>query len=148
MIKIIDGNLFDTKADVIAHQVNLQKRMGSGVAKQVREKFPDVYEHYKNHDGFLGEVTLAIPGDDDDDPIIANLYAQDKYGYDGKQYTNMEALRHCFIQLNDYAKENNYTVAMPHKIGSVRGGAKWSEVKKMIEEIFVDVDVELWRASK
>ena len=147
MIKVINGDLFDTKADVIAHQVNCQKRMGSGVAKQVRQKFPDVYEYFKEYDGFLGEVTLVMP-DDEKTPIIANLYAQDKYGYNGKQYTDMDALRHCFIQLNKWAAEENYTIAMPYKIGCGRGGAKWTEVKKLMEEIFVDADVELWKPEK
>ena len=44
MIKIIDGDLFDTDAKFICHQVNCMGKMGSGVALQVRKKFPHVYE--------------------------------------------------------------------------------------------------------
>ncbi len=46
MIKIIDGNLFDTKAKIIAHQVNCRGVMGSGVALQIKERYPYVYEMY------------------------------------------------------------------------------------------------------
>lgn len=48
-IKIIDGDLFTTNAQIICHQVNCQGKMGSGVAKQVREKYPHVYEEYKGY---------------------------------------------------------------------------------------------------
>lgn len=40
MIKHIKGDIFQSGADVILHQVNCQGVMGSGVAKQVREKYP------------------------------------------------------------------------------------------------------------
>mgnify|MGYP002570523564 FL=1 len=43
MIKIIDGDLFRSNARIIVHQVNCQKRMGSGVALQVKKKYPNVY---------------------------------------------------------------------------------------------------------
>ena len=46
-IKVIDGDLFSTKARYICHQVNCQGRMGSGVAKTVRSKFPEAFEQYK-----------------------------------------------------------------------------------------------------
>ena len=45
-IKIIDGDLFTTNAKIICHQVNCQGEMNTGVAQQVREKFPHVYEEY------------------------------------------------------------------------------------------------------
>lgn len=47
MIEIIEGNLFDTDAKFICHQVNCMGKMGSGVALQVRQRFPHVYEEYK-----------------------------------------------------------------------------------------------------
>lgn len=43
---ILNGDLFKTPFEIIAHQVNCQGVMGSGVAKQVKEKFPYVYSTY------------------------------------------------------------------------------------------------------
>ena len=37
MIKIINGDLFDTDANIICHQVNCKGKMGSGVALQVKK---------------------------------------------------------------------------------------------------------------
>lgn len=148
MVRVIEGNLFDTTAELIAHQVNCQKTMGSGVARQVRDRYPDVYKEYLEHDGYLGDVQIYKPKGVNT-PFIVNLYAQDKYGYDGKQYTDLSALKKCFYKLNEAVPRGGiYTIAMPYKIGCGRGGADWNEVYKIIEEIFTNVDVELWRLEE
>ena len=41
-----NGDMFSSAADVLCHQVNCMGRMGSGIAKTVREKFPNVYEAF------------------------------------------------------------------------------------------------------
>ena len=56
-VQIIDGDLFQTHAKYICHQVNCQARMGSGVAKQVRAKYPEVYNAYV---GFCNEERNAF----------------------------------------------------------------------------------------
>lgn len=43
MLKHIKGDIFKSNADAILHQVNCQGVMNSGVAKQVREKYPIVF---------------------------------------------------------------------------------------------------------
>ena len=162
MIKIIDGDLFDTDAKFICHQVNCMGKMGSGVALQVREKFPHVYEEYKKvaSPKMIGKVQVvpvdpslvgypfrAIPREKQ---LICNLFAQNKYGYDGKQYTDINALFECFgvvawIAQNSFAKGK---IAMPYKIGCARGGADWDEVYKIIVHVFSNCEVELWRCDK
>ena len=47
MIEIYDCSVFDVFSNVIAHQVNCQGVMGSGVAKQIRDRYPEVYTQYK-----------------------------------------------------------------------------------------------------
>lgn len=147
MIKIIDGDLLDSKTDVIAHQVNCQGVFNSGVAKAIRTKYPAVYYAYriacKENTRLLGCVQPVLI---DEDRICVNLFAQDHYGYDGKKYTDINALRKCFVALKDLCKLDDYSIAMPYKLGCVRGGADWdNEVLPMIEEVFADYDVELWR---
>lgn len=169
-IKIIDGNLFDSKARIIAHQVNCQGKMNSGVAKEVRQRYPHVYDEYarkvkecrKINKEMLG-ITQFVPTDANfigiepgvigyNGQYIANLFAQKSYGYDGKCYTDILALQNCFtILANAPFCKNNFcgcTIAMPYKIGCVRGGANWDEVYSMIEKTFKNVAVELWRLDK
>lgn len=163
-IKIIDGNLFDSKAKIIAHQVNCQGKMNSGVAKEVRQRYPHVYRDYallceylSDHPEKLLGLTQLIHMDENETHskylpykgrYIANLYAQNRYGYDGAQYTNIKALATCFERLAQVACDLNCSVAMPYKIGCVRGGANWDEVYSMIEKAFKNMDVELWRLDK
>ena len=42
----IIGNLLDTNCQYICHQVNCQGKMNSGVAKIIRDKWPEVYTQY------------------------------------------------------------------------------------------------------
>ena len=47
MPNIIYDDITKSNADYICHQVNCQGVMGSGVAKAIRDKWPQVYEEYK-----------------------------------------------------------------------------------------------------
>lgn len=151
-VVIKEGNVFDSDAKIICHQVNCQGVMGSGVAKEVRERYPKVYEEYhiyceSNKDcpeRMLG-VAQMVPVDDKGSRWIVNCFGQNGYGYDGKQYTSVGALFEAFKEVAKIAKASGVKVAMPYGIGCVRGGAKWLLVKEIIDFTFKDVDVELWR---
>lgn len=129
MIKIIEGDLFDTNAKFICHQVNCAGKMGSGVALQIRQKYPHVYKEYEKvaSEDMLGEVQIIPvnskfighePGDIwcgmkvkgfRETQWICNLFAQKSYGYDGKQYTSNEALRQCFKNLQEWCMRKTIT---------------------------------------
>lgn len=150
MIRVVKGNLLDAKETIIAHQVNCQKKMNSGVAKAIREKYPDVYEEYLNTKPQLGQSTFICVYDNGE-KIIANMYSQDMYGYDGKQYTDYDAFRKCckhIVEECKFEKEycnNIYDVAMPYKIASDRGGADWDKIMDILLEEFTDVDLTLYK---
>ena len=50
-IKFIDGNIFSrlsaSKPTYICQQVNCRGVMGAGLAKQIRDKWPVVFDEYK-----------------------------------------------------------------------------------------------------
>ena len=46
-MKIISKDILTVESGVICQQVNCQGVMGSGLAKQIRDKWPIVYEKYK-----------------------------------------------------------------------------------------------------
>lgn len=151
MIKIIDGNLFDSKAQIICHQCNCQGVMGSGVAAEVKKRYPHVYESYRRdyEKGLLklGYVNFANATTNQ---TIANMCGQEKYGYDGKQYTHYEELQQCLNRVEEYAFYEYVvrpTIAFPYLMSCHRGGGDWNIVYKMIEETFKDYDVEIWRLN-
>lgn len=152
-MKIIycNGNLLDAQTDVIAHQVNCQGVMGSGVAKQIREKWPIVFKSYKeffknveDSQVLLGEAQLV----ELDEKYIVNLFAQFNYGTFPMKYTDYEALYNSLINLRVLMQCHNCkSVAFPYKMSSDRGGADWNVVLAMIESVFKDTDVtvEIWK---
>lgn len=166
MIKYVNGDLFASDADVICHQVNCQGVMGSGVAKQVREKYPTVYQYYKalcDNDKkvmaarglakttLLGKAQIVpkkdyFVGERQDKQKIANLFAQEFYGYDGSCYTDYDALKRALTYVNESFRGK--TVAMPYLMGCHRGGGDWSVVIKIIEDTLTDCEVVLYKYTE
>ena len=95
MIKHIKCDIFESGADVICHQVNCQGVMGSGIAKQVREKYPWVYKEYKKFCDTARKEGRSPLGCwqaiqiDEDNPrkYIINIFAQENFGYDAPDGT-------------------------------------------------------------
>lgn len=42
------GDMFQTEQPAVIHGVNIAGIMGSGIAKTVRQLYPDVYEGYRS----------------------------------------------------------------------------------------------------
>ena len=150
MIKIIDGNLFDSKANIICHQCNCQGVMGSGVAAEVKRRYPEVYTTYRHvYETFGLNLGEALIVETTNGEYIGNLLGQEKYGYDGKQYTHYDKLQDCFNNVKNFMQEYEFkTVAFPWLMSCHRGGGDWNIVYKMIEDTFKDFDVEIWRLDK
>lgn len=150
MISVVKGNLLNASEDIIAHQVNCQKKMNSGVAKAIREEWSIVFDRYCQTNPRLGLVDFIHTDENKGGYYIANMYSQDMYGYDGKQYTDYDAFRTCCKSI---VKECRLTkcmgqklsVAMPYKIASDRGGADWDKIMDILLEEFTDVDLTLYK---
>lgn len=148
-VNIVDSDLTLAPEEILGHQVNCKGKMNSGVAKQIRRKFPRAFTEYEafveraplEGKKLLGSCQVVNVGE----KWIANLFGQDAWGYDGKQYTDYKALRESLQSLRKFSQDMKMSVALPYKIGSDRGGADWSEVLKIIEEEFEGYEVTLYR---
>ena len=47
MVEICNGDVLDSGADVICHQVNCRGVMGAGIARQIKKRYYWAYEQYK-----------------------------------------------------------------------------------------------------
>ena len=149
------GDIFDSKVNIICHQVNAQGVMGSGVAKQVKDKYPRVFDKYKeacDKDLFKLGSCQVVAVDDTKTKFIANLCGQWNFGSDGKRYTSYDAIYSALEKLADYCKKKNIeSVVFPYKMSCDRGGASWHIIYAMIEDVFEDnenITIEIWKYNE
>ena len=150
-IKYFDGDVLTSTAPIIMHQVNCKGVMNSGIAKAIKEKWPVVFDEYLrfyNHlttDVLLGTTQFVKIGSD---RYVANLFAQEKYGYNGIRYTSYDAIDKCLRSVARNAENGEIDrVAMPYKMSSDRGGADWDVILALVNSAFKDTDitVEIWK---
>lgn len=145
--KVIDGDLLNTQAKYICHQVNCKGRMGSGVAKQIRDKYPEVYAAYSKE---ANADMLGVPQFVQcyDGKVVINMFAQQNYGYDGRQYTSYEAFGKC-LDLMSHIIPDGETIAMPFMIGCGLGSGNWEIIADLIiRKLCKKYTVEFWRLPK
>jgi O-acetyl-ADP-ribose deacetylase (regulator of RNase III) len=142
MLIHVMNDIFDGQPNkcIMVQQVNTQGVMGSGLAKAIRNKYPQVFEHYRG-EYELGLLELGYTSyiEVEPDKFVANICGQEFYGRDGKQYTSYNALRTGLEDVKMMAEVLNVDVVIPFRIGCGLGGGDWNGVVlPMVEEIFKD----------
>lgn len=135
------GNMFFGPQTWLLHQANARGVMGSGVAKELKERYPENYDFYKaQYDEYIRKgyshipLGTVIPFRTPDDKVILNLIGQENYGRDGKRYTSYDAIASGMELVSEMAAiEGVEEIAMP-LIGSQLGGGSWGVISKIIEE--------------
>ena len=138
MINIINGDLLKSDAKVIAHQSNCFHVMGGGIAKQLKDKYPEVYQAdlltERGDSGKLGTFSVA---EISDDLTVFNMYSQYVYGR-GTTHTNMYFVEECFYQLAKHLKlhpELGDTISIPYKYGCGLAGGDWGVVLNILGKL-------------
>jgi O-acetyl-ADP-ribose deacetylase (regulator of RNase III) len=159
MIHIVEGNILNAPEDIIGHQVNCMGVMGVGLAYQIKKKYPVVFDEYiKLHDSIIlkygkhegrGKLLGSAQFIDVGDKTIVNLFGQLTFGRSGI-HTNYKALELALRSLyysvtNDNCTLKGKTVALPYGIGCGWAGGDWNIVYRIIEGVFSDYDVTLYK---
>lgn len=147
-VRTVDTNLFYLDCDIIVHQVNCQCKMGIGIAKDIKTKYPNVFTEYvhfcnliKSDIDLLGrcQIVKVEKFDKFSPQYVANLFGQQYYG-SGALYTSYEALESAFKELlgwvNQNYKNETVTIGIPYKIGCGLAGGDWDIVNEIILDIF------------
>lgn len=140
MIEYKVGNIFDGNEEMICHQVNTFGVMEAGIAAQIKDRFPLVYEKYRNecenHSNHnlnpLGNVLIC---NHYMFPRIVNMFSQ------RGMETDYSAMLRCFNTIKSIAENNNWSVAIPYKIGCGVAKGNWNTIELIIKSIFEDSDV-------
>lgn len=129
--EIIKGDLFEAPEPAIAHGCNTRGKMGAGIAKVFRNKYPEMYRHYV---GLCAErlfsvgsvLTWHAP-----DQVVFNLGTQVYPGADATVFAVDLALGN----MADVALNLGFeSVGMP-LIGCGIGGLKWDDVGAIVRDI-------------
>lgn len=152
-INYVKGDLLDSDCDYICHQVNCQGVMGSGIAKQIRARWPWVFSSYHeycnrrkhNNESPLGEIWgVKLIHDNRNPQWVVNMFAQDDFGYSGRRFTSYNAFAKCLDAMRDRLPRDK-TIGFPKNIGCGLGGGDWNVISTMIESILGgDFDVYIY----
>jgi len=137
MITYITGDLVRDaeQFDVIGHCCNCFNTMGSGIAPQIKAKFPEAYAvdnaTVKGDKSKLGTITYT----ENTTPIIVNIYGQ--YDYTGRRRNEMDldynALRSGLRLMKQ--KFTGKRFALP-KLGAGLAGGDWTVIERILQEEF------------
>ena len=125
---MIEGDILDMRnpfgGTIICHQVNCRGVMGAGLAKQIKERWPNVFTSYWDYlqrtPSPLGCTQLA---EADEDLYVANLFAQNDFGTHQRQ-TNYGAVAKAFDSLSLKILRSD-VVYIPYMMGCGLGGGDW-----------------------
>lgn len=154
MIHVVEGDLLKSDCTVIGHQCNTFSVMGAGIARQIKRMYPGAYEADKKFpftpEKRLGKVSYWTNGD----VFVFNLYGQYHYGA-GKQQTDYAALQQALAgmlyhitQIERWNPSFTIKIGFPYLIGCGLAGGDWKVVEKMIDDVFTNRDVYLYRLEK
>lgn len=141
----VKGDLLEADLNYYCHQVNCQGKMGSGIAKSIKEKWPVVYDRYIEtfnyakrfiniSDYLLGLINIV---EVEKDKNVINMFAQEYYGYDGRRYTSYDAFWSCLGEIKTNIPKDS-KIGFPKGIGCGLGGANWQVIETMIREVLDD----------
>jgi O-acetyl-ADP-ribose deacetylase (regulator of RNase III) len=138
-IHFLAGDLFaNGVAQALAHGGNCQGSMGAGIAKSFRERYPGMYEEYRerckaNPRQFnLGDEWLWKEAGK---PWVFNLGTQERFWHARASY---EAIETALEKMKKQSiEERILRIAMP-RIGAGLGGLSWKKVRAIIELVFND----------
>jgi O-acetyl-ADP-ribose deacetylase (regulator of RNase III) len=128
-IKYVKGDLFAAPEDILVHGCNSHGVMGSGVAKIVREKYPEVFDTYHYQCGRFQNQRRTLLGHNinvraNDGKLIVNAITQLDMGGAGTRWVSYDAVDDCMASLE--------AIAMP-MIGAGLGGGIWKVIESIVE---------------
>jgi len=136
---------------LIPHCCNNLKIMGAGVAKSLKNKWPEVYEVYQKTAMCLGEVSFVAVGDGEDiKTIVANMIGQDGIvSLGNSKPVKYWALAKAMVEITDYIynhfQEDKVVIHTP-KFGSELAQGNFEFILELIREIWLEqgIDVKVY----
>jgi O-acetyl-ADP-ribose deacetylase (regulator of RNase III) len=174
-IRTIEGNLLDfppycktdpnsyTGMNNIAHSCNTRNIMGGGIAKQIKNRYPQAYEadtkayeqEYDQDGNFVhwlgkySKVEIESKFLPNNKGRIYNLYTQGTLGV-GERQVNYEKFWRALKNMQEdllfvqHETGDKQVLGLPYGISCGLAGGNWGIIKAMIEDVFLDSLIECY----
>ncbi len=140
MIQYIEGNIFDSPAQVIVNTVNTVGVMGKGIALSFKQRYPRMFERYRTvcekHQLTIGKLMLVY---EPDHWIL--LFPTKENWRNPSKYEYIEKGLMKFV--DTYSDKNIHSIAFP-RLGCGNGALPWDEVKKLMEKYLKDLPIDVY----
>jgi O-acetyl-ADP-ribose deacetylase (regulator of RNase III) len=128
-VRQVNGNMLSTRLPALAHGVNTQGVMGSGVAKVIRDFYPQVFGPYASACASkVLETGGMLPVKVTEDRWVFNLASQDLPGAHARMDWLEDSLDATFAFCEEESVEG---FAIP-RIGAGIGGLDWNDVLPLL----------------
>ena len=139
MIKFIQGNLLDAKAEALVNTVNTMGIMGKGIALMFKEAFPENFKAYEaaceRKEVRLGHMFVTERQDMFGPRLLINFPTKANWRFPSQ----LEWIEEGLKDLRRVIEEKDvHSIAIP-PLGSGNGGLDWNEVKPRIERVLADI---------
>ncbi len=140
MIQYIEGNIFDSPAQVIVNTVNTVGVMGKGLALSFKQRYPDMFERYKKAcekcQLAIGKLMLFY------EPDHWLLLFPTKENW--RNPSKLEYIEKGLLKFVDtYADKNIVSIAFP-RLGCGNGELDWNDVRPLMEKYLKPLPIDVY----
>lgn len=140
MIEYIEGDIFESPAQVIVNTVNTVGVMGKGLALSFKNRYPDMFDRYKTvcEKGLLttGKLMLFYEAD-----YWILLFPTKEHWRNPSKLEYIESGLQKFV--HTYAQKGISSIAFP-RLGCGNGELKWEEVRPIMEKYLKDLPISVY----
>ena len=140
MIEYIEGDIFESPAQVIVNTVNTVGVMGKGLALSFKQRYPEMFERYKSvcekHLLTVGKLMLFYEADH----WLLLFPTKENWRNPSKlEYIEKGLMK--FVQT--YAEKNITSIAFP-RLGCGNGELDWNDVKPLMERYLKKLPIDVY----